>query len=153
MHNSATLKSPTVFEEAASRGVIPSHGAFAFPQRGTAGNDEACADPAIPKGEPESSPPTSYELYHAARAQRSLIVGDIVAAVLRSIGSIARRAYARHRQRRDARDTYEALRHLDDRMLRDLGFDRSELTSIAAEASGAAARTRLRLLLMSHSSP
>ena len=88
----------------------------------------------------------------AAAAPRD-VVGKAIVAIFRSIGSIARLAYARHRQRRQARATYDALRHLDDRMLRDLGFDRSEITSVAAEVAGTAARTRVRLLLMSHSSP
>jgi uncharacterized protein YjiS (DUF1127 family) len=92
-------------------------------------------------------------LYHAARAHRARVLGDLIAPMIIFVGSIARRAYARHLQRRRAKDTYDALRHLDDRMLRDLGFDRSGIASVAAEASGAAARTRLRLLLMSHSSP
>jgi len=37
--------------------------------------------------------------------------------------------------------------------LRDLGFDRSEIASVAAEVSGTAERTRVRVLLMSHNSP
>ena len=80
-------------------------------------------------------------------------ITKVVIAMARSIGSVVRRAHARYRQRRKARATYDALRHLDDRMLRDLGFDRSEITSVAAEISGTAARTRVRLLLMSHNSP
>ena len=92
--------------------------------------------------------PTALE----AAAPRG-VIGRIFITIVRSIGSIAHRVYARHRQRRRARDTYDALRNLDDRMLRDLGFDRSEITSVAAEVSGGAARTRMRLLLMSHSSP
>jgi hypothetical protein len=38
-------------------------------------------------------------------------------------------------------------------MLRDLGFDRSELTSIAAEATGEAERTRLQAVVMLHPPP
>ena len=75
---------------------------------------------------------------------RTLAPGGLIAA-LRSIGIVARRIYARWRRVRDTRATYYALRELDDRTLRDLGFDRSELTSIAAEASGQAGRTRVRL--------
>ncbi len=115
----------------------------------SADNDPFGEDQAVPS----SARPTSYELYQAARAQRSHAVGEIVIAMIRAIGAFARRAYARHRQRRKARATYDALRHLDDRMLRDLGFDRSELASIAAEVTGAAARERVRAQLLSSSSP
>jgi uncharacterized protein YjiS (DUF1127 family) len=97
--------------------------------------------------------PTSYALYHAARANRSLLIGNTFMAMLRVLGAMARRALAHHRQRRQARATYDELRRLDDRMLRDLGFDRSELASVAAEVAGAAARERVRVQLLSSSSP
>jgi uncharacterized protein YjiS (DUF1127 family) len=100
-----------------------------------------------------SALPTSYALYHAARAHRSLVIGNLFIAMLRALGAIVRRVQARYRQRRKARAVYDALRHLDDRMLRDLGFDRSEISSIAAEVTGAAARERVRVLLLSSSSP
>jgi uncharacterized protein YjiS (DUF1127 family) len=51
-------------------------------------------------------------------------------------------AYAE--QRRAARARAE-LAQLDARALRDLGLTRSEIDSLMAEASGAAARTRLRV--------
>jgi len=47
------------------------------------------------------------------------------------------------RQRRDSRLTYLALSGLDARTLRDLGFDRSELLSIADLASPHSDRVRL----------
>ena len=81
------------------------------------------------------------------------VIGNIVVATIRAVRLHARRAYVYYRQRRKAKAAYDALRHLDDLMLHDLGFDRSEITSVAAEVSGAAARTRVRLLPMSHSSP
>jgi uncharacterized protein YjiS (DUF1127 family) len=52
------------------------------------------------------------------------------------------RAQARYRQRRQAIATREALEQLDDRVLHDLGFHRSEIQSVAAEATGKAAYTR-----------
>jgi uncharacterized protein YjiS (DUF1127 family) len=93
--------------------------------------------------------PASYPLYQAGRAHRSTYVGRFVVAAMRAVVAYARRAYARHVQRRDARLVYDALRRLDDRTLRDLGFDRSEILSVAAEATGVAERTRVRALLMS----
>ncbi len=88
----------------------------------------------------------SYQLHQAASAHRSLILGQAIAAAIQATVAIARRALARHRQRRQARVTYDALRQLDDRMLRDLGFDRSEITSIATEVAGEAECTRVRAL-------
>jgi hypothetical protein len=61
--------------------------------------------------------------------------------------------HARHKQRREARAIYDALRQLDDRTLHDLGFDRSEMTSVAAEVTGEADCARVRALLTSHSLP
>ena len=37
---------------------------------------------------------------------------------------------------RDARLTFQALSDLDDRTLRDLGFDRSEIQAVSIEANG-----------------
>jgi uncharacterized protein YjiS (DUF1127 family) len=81
---------------------------------------------------------------HAARAHRSFTLGEIIVAAIQAAGAIARRAHARHRQRRQAMATCDALRRLDDRTLRDLGFDRSEIVSVAAEFDGDAERTRVR---------
>ena len=50
------------------------------------------------------------------------------------------------RKRRQAAATYAALRELDDHMLHDLGFDRSEVSSVAAESAGEIERTRVRAL-------
>ena len=57
-------------------------------------------------------------------------------------GAVAR-AWQRYRRRRDARAIYMALSDLDDRTLRDLGFHRSEIGSVAAEATGEAEPTRV----------
>jgi hypothetical protein len=50
-------------------------------------------------------------------------------------------------------DLYDALQQLDDHTLRDLGFDRNEIRSVAAEVTGEAEYTRVRAPLTSHSLP
>jgi uncharacterized protein YjiS (DUF1127 family) len=89
---------------------------------------------------------TSYELYRDARAHCSFTLGEIIVALMQALAAFARQSLARHRQRRRARSTYDALRQLDDRTLRDLGFDRSELRSVAAEITREVERTRVRIL-------
>ena len=142
---------------------------------GPAGNDATCEEPGVSGDDAElwaqralaangfgdaggaSAAPaqrrTSYELHQAARAHRSSMLGDIIVAAVRAAGAAARRAFARYQQRRQARAIYDALRQLDDRMLRDLGFDRSEIRSVAAELSGAAESTRLPAQRMSRILP
>lgn len=93
-----------------------------------------------------SAQPTSYRLHQDARVHSWLTLGDIVVAAIHAVGAIARRAYAQYRQRRQARVTYDILRSLDDRTLRDLGFDRSEIRSVAAELTGEAEYTHVRAL-------
>jgi uncharacterized protein YjiS (DUF1127 family) len=129
-------------------------------RNGFAGNDPASSeDDAAPWGRTRllqtdlaitdtaaSARPTSYELYHAARAHRAFVLGGIIVAAIGAAATIARRAYARHRQRRQASAFYDALCQLDDRTLRDLGFDRSEIRSVAAEVTGEAECTRVRVL-------
>jgi uncharacterized protein YjiS (DUF1127 family) len=59
-------------------------------------------------------------------------------------GEFVRRLQERLKQRAQARAAHSVLRRLDDRTLRDLGFYRSELTSVGAEVSGEAEITRVR---------
>jgi uncharacterized protein YjiS (DUF1127 family) len=169
MRNSTDFDNLTALEEVVPRGVITrSDNPIVILWRGSAGNDATCEDPAISKDEVEASAqhplaadgfgdgastdtasfarPTSYQLHQAARAHRSFILGEIIVAAIRAAGAIARRAHARHRQRRQARATYAALQQLDDRSLRDLGFDRSEIRSVAAELTGEAEYSRVRAL-------
>ena len=81
---------------------------------------------------------------------RSYPFSEIIVAVIQEAAAIVRRAQARRRQRRQARDIYDALRQLDDRTLRDLGFDRSEIMSVAAEVTGKAEYSRVRTIQASH---
>ena len=92
-----------------------------------------------------SDRPTSAELDRAARAHRAFGIGEIVAAMLLAVGDAARHAYTSYRQWRVAAETHELLQQLGDRELKDLGLDRSELASVAAEAAGAAPHTRARV--------
>ena len=86
---------------------------------------------------------TSFELYHAARAHRSYQLREIVGATVQAAGEFLRRVVAEWERRRCAKATYAALRALDPRILRDLGFHRSELLSVAAEVAGVARSTRV----------
>ena len=93
---------------------------------------------------------SSGELYHLARAHRSYYLRKLITSALQAVGDFGRQMVTRWKHRQYARDTYAALRSLDSRMLRDLGFHRSELMSVAAEVAGVAESTRARLLPIRH---
>jgi uncharacterized protein YjiS (DUF1127 family) len=63
---------------------------------------------------------------------------------LADLARAAARAWERQQRHREARAIRGALSELDDRTLCDLGFHRSEIGSIAAEATGEAEWTRIR---------
>jgi uncharacterized protein YjiS (DUF1127 family) len=67
---------------------------------------------------------------------------------VQSVREFARDALARYRRRRQMRAIYDTLQGLDNRTLRDLGFHRSEIMSVAAEVVEEAERTRVRVLRM-----
>ena len=85
----------------------------------------------------------SVELERVAKAHRSRVIRLIFRKAFRAVGGLTRRAIAQWKHRQYAGATYAALRGLDARVLRDLGFHRSELMSIAAEMAGAADATRI----------
>ena len=96
---------------------------------------------------------TSIVIVQSARAcNDAFTLGESIVEAIRAIGAIvgaaASRALARYRQRQQAKASYEALSELDDRTLRDLGLDRSELRSVAAEVTGEAERTRVRAIAL-----
>jgi len=62
---------------------------------------------------------------------------------MRLLTGIIRGLGARWQKQREMEGTYQALRSLDTRTLRDLGIHRSEIRSIATEIAGEAARERL----------
>lgn len=88
----------------------------------------------------------SYELEQAAQFHRALVIRNFIVAMIRAAGTLAARAHARYLQHREARGIRDALGALDDRTLLDLGFHRSEIASVAAEVTGRAERTRVRVL-------
>jgi len=76
------------------------------------------------------------------RAPLWLIVRAIGAAIADGGRSLAQR----WRERRQMRQTYQALSGLDERTLRDIGVGSQEIGSIAAELAGRAERTRMHAL-------
>jgi uncharacterized protein YjiS (DUF1127 family) len=78
--------------------------------------------------------------YYASR------LPQLFAAALQVVGNWLRRIVARSRRRAQARATCRALSGLDAHALRDLGFDCSEITSVAAEIAGDADPTRVSTL-------
>jgi uncharacterized protein YjiS (DUF1127 family) len=80
-----------------------------------------------------------------ARSDRSFPLQAFFVAAIRATRAFARRAYARHQQHRQMKSIGDLLRDLDDHTLRDLGFHRSEISSVAAEMVGAAECTRVHV--------
>ena len=76
---------------------------------------------------------TTHELLKEACVIRAAILGETIASAIVRAGAAMRRATARYRRWRRAAETYHSLRMLDDRTLHDLGFDRSEISSVAAD--------------------
>ena len=86
----------------------------------------------------------SFALHQLARADRSYQLREILSATLTAVGALVGRLVDRWKRHQRAAATYRALHALDSRTLRDLGFDRSEISSLAAEVAGRADFTRLR---------
>lgn len=87
--------------------------------------------------------PSSYALLQEARTRRADAIGRLLREGVRRIRDALTRAFLAYRRRRHMRAVYGALSELDDRTLRDLGFHRSEIWSVAAETSGEAEQTRM----------
>ena len=88
---------------------------------------------------------TSYEVFQAARARRAAAMAAFLLAAARTLRESARSLRERYRRRHQSRSIYHALQALDDRTLRDLGFHRCEIGSVAAEAAGEAEHTRMHV--------
>jgi uncharacterized protein YjiS (DUF1127 family) len=67
-----------------------------------------------------------------------------IATALSALAAAVRARATERRQRRLARETFLVLNGLDGRALRDLGFDRSEIASVAYELAGLAEPSRAR---------
>lgn len=89
------------------------------------------------------APTDAVSLAAAARAARTALFWRLVA----RCGHVCRQVVADWRRRRDEHATYRALSGLDPRTLRDIGLDRSEARSVAAELGGRADRTRAHALM------
>lgn len=87
----------------------------------------------------------STKLRRLARGARWESLGGGLAGAWRYATGKARLAIAGWEHRRETRALYRALRELHPHTLRDLGIDSGSLRSVAAEATGAATATRLRL--------
>jgi len=90
--------------------------------------------------------PDAYQLTLEARSERSASLAAILATLAAAVASAVRRLHASWSMARSARATYRALRQLDVRTLHDLGLDRSEMRSVAAEIAGESDRTRIQAL-------
>jgi uncharacterized protein YjiS (DUF1127 family) len=90
---------------------------------GTAGNDATCEEPA------------RFRDAIAAWARHALAAASIEATF-----ATVHRILAARRQRRRAWAIYDTLQQLDDHTLRDIGFHRHEISSVAVRMSAQAAR-------------
>jgi uncharacterized protein YjiS (DUF1127 family) len=88
----------------------------------------------------------AHRLTIEVRSARSASLAAILATLIAAANSAAHRLHASWMRARSARATYRALRELDARTLRDLGLDRSEMRSVAAEIAGESDRTRAQAL-------
>ena len=88
----------------------------------------------------------AYRIDPELVAYRSFSLAAILLSALEATAAAGIRTYWRYRRWQRANAAYEALRGLDDHTLRDLGFDRSEARSVAAEFVDEADDARLRVL-------
>ena len=119
-------------------------GLDAWARRATAasGFGDAPVSAVTPKTTPDATEAAAF-----ARAARSASLLEVIAAATDALQAAAHRFVAAWRRQRDEHATYRALQTLDNRTLRDLGLDPSEMRSVASELTGGASRTPARALL------
>ena len=106
--------------------------ASSLPSDGVAGNDAAFAVDEIRVTDGATAVRVSISNpYLAVRAYRAMMMGEMIAAVMKAVAAGFHYASAMRREYRQARAFHDAFRQLNDHTLRDLGFHRSELESIA----------------------
>jgi uncharacterized protein YjiS (DUF1127 family) len=99
------------------------------------------------KGSAMNTPALSFDTLRAAHLARNHALGRALQSFARTLAAGILRIRDRWRVRRETRAIFRVLHGLDDRTLRDLGFHRCEIWSVAAEATGEAEPTRMRTVL------
>lgn len=132
--------------------------------RAHAANDASCVDgrraagvarvaaPSIvhAAAAPSARHPSSRDLHRKVAGPRSRLLGKAIVAAVLAIGRLALRLRDAYRTHRRAAATCASLDELDARTLHDLGLDRSEISSLAAEIARRADTTRMQAMLASH---
>ena len=129
--NIVPLRQPAPSDRAAGMEAVAGNGSAAW-QRGLVTPADLPASDTIP-----SDWSRSYAIYMAARTNRAFVLGELAAVAMQIVADFMRDMAERYRRRRRESAAREALSQLDDRTLHDLGIDRSEIASVAAEAAGA----------------
>lgn len=120
------------------------HALSAWSRHASAGNGFG-GEP--PEAEETEAPADAMQIALAARVARAEASWSMAFRGVHLVAAAVRRAVAAWRRQRDEHATYQALSGLDQRTLRDIGIDRSEARSVAAELGGRADRTRARALM------
>jgi uncharacterized protein YjiS (DUF1127 family) len=131
------LRQPAPSDRAAGMEAVAGNGSAAL-QRGLVTPADIATGDTIP-----SNWSSSYAVYQAARTNRAFVLGELAAVAMQIVADFVRDMAERYRRSRRESAAREALSQLDDRTLHDLGIDRSEIASVAAEAAGKATLSRV----------
>ena len=92
-------------------------------------------------------PMLPFDTLHPTSATRAGAIGRSLQSFARALAIRISEIHRRTRIQRETRAIFRVLHGLDDRTLRDLGFHRCEIWSVAAESTGEAESTRMRTIL------